>query len=161
MPTYEFIAEDGTTIEERHSMKTCPDTIEREGKVYRRAAFSRSNTTAVNTAQVKSVVHGYNREDRTFGKGDLGAGVGPHGNPIIRDRALSVRFVQSTGCGEIRCPVSEKNLLLLRRFKSPRKRATTIATGLSGSIGHGMNQRTPSAQCLHSYLVRETARSLS
>lgn len=86
MPTYEFIADDGEVIEEIHSIKAIPQEIERNGKRYKVAAFSRGNITSVNTAQVESVVHGYNREDVTFPKGDLGYGVGPHGNPIIKDR---------------------------------------------------------------------------
>lgn len=87
MPTYEFMAEDGSIIEETHSIKAIPKQIVRDGKRYKRVAFSPSNKIFFNDAQVRTSIEGYPREDITFPKGDLGHGVGPHGNPIIQSQA--------------------------------------------------------------------------
>ncbi len=85
--TYEFIAEDGSVIEENHPMKTAPDEIVREGKRYKRAAFSRANKVFFNDAQVKTMVEGYPRDDVTMPRGeDVGGGLTPKGRPIIRSR---------------------------------------------------------------------------
>lgn len=85
---YEFIAEDGTIIEEPHSMKNAPDEIEREGKKYKRVAFSRSNKVFFADAQVATTTHGYPRTDVTLPKGDdVGGGMDPEGRPIIKSQA--------------------------------------------------------------------------
>lgn len=87
MPTYDFVAVDGASIEEVFPMSKVPPRIRRKGKVYKLAAFSRQNSTAFADAQVATTTHGYPRVDITFPKGDLGAGTSPAGHPIIRSQA--------------------------------------------------------------------------
>lgn len=96
MPTYEFIAADGSRLEEIHRMSKVPAKIRRGGKVYKLAAFS-SNPTAISADQVSTTTHGYPRVDFTVPRGDLGAGTNAVGNPIIKSQAHERQIMAKYG----------------------------------------------------------------
>jgi hypothetical protein len=83
MPTYTFVAADGSLIERVCRITKIPKQVRIGGKVYKLAAYSPGNTVFFNDAQVSTTTHGYPRVDPTLPKGDVGAGVSPSGHAII------------------------------------------------------------------------------